>query len=189
MNAYRLRKLWQSLASRRRALFYRLLGMKIQGPVWLEAIEWPDRPGSITLGREAALDRGVVLLATRDEARIVIGERCYINRHTMFDASERIEIGDQTMIGPHCYITDHDHTFGHGLAPGETPLVSVPTQIGKRCWLGANVTVLKGVTIGDGTVVGAGSVVTKSLPANVVAAGTPARVLRELSKATADPTA
>lgn len=189
MTAYRLRKLWQSLGSRRRALFYRLLGMKIQGPVWLEAIEWPDRPGSIVLHRGAALERGVVLLATCDEARIEIGESCYINRHTMFDASERIEVGSQSMIGPRCYITDHDHTFGSNLAPGETPLVSALTRIGKRCWLGANVTVLKGVTIGDGSVVAAGSVVTKPVPPGVLVAGVPARVLRDFSDPSASKSA
>jgi acetyltransferase-like isoleucine patch superfamily enzyme len=181
MWAEHIRRLWQSAGSRRRALFYRLLGMRIEGRVWLEAIEWPMRPGCITLANGAALDRGVTLLATNDAARIVVGESCYINRQTMLDASELIEIGAQTMIGPYSYITDHDHVIGRGLAPGETPLVSTPTRIGRRCWLGAHVNVLKGVTIGDGTVVGAGSVVTKSLPDGVIAAGTPAKVLRELT--------
>jgi acetyltransferase-like isoleucine patch superfamily enzyme len=181
MLAPRLRKLWQSISSRRRAWIYRLLGMRIDGNVWLEAIEWPVRPTSITLANGVALDRGVTLLATNDAARIVIGENCYVNRHTMLDASDHIEIGAQTMIGPFCYITDHDHSFGGGVAPGETPLISEPTKIGKRCWLGAQVCVLKGVTIGDGTVVGAGSVVTKSLPPNVVSAGSPAKILREIT--------
>ncbi len=180
MWAHRFRKLWQSLASRRRSLIYRALGMKMDGSVWLEAIEWPARPGCISLGRGAALDRGVTLLATNDSARIRIAESCYVNRHTMFDASERIEVGAQTMIGPFCYITDHDHTFGPGVAPTESPLISAPTVIGSRCWLGARVTILKGVTIGDGTVVGAGSIVTKPLPAGVLAVGSPAKVLREI---------
>ena len=169
------------MASRRRTLIYRLLGMRIDGRVWLEAIEWPLRPSCITLANGAALDRGVTLLATNHAARIVIGESCYVNRHTMLDASALIEIGAQTMIGPFCYITDHDHIFGPGAAPGETPLVSEPTKIGQRCWLGAHVSVLKGVTIGDGTVVGAGSVVTKPLPPGVVSAGSPAKVLRKIT--------
>lgn len=180
MWAHRFRTLWQSVASRRRALIYRALGMKMEGPVWLEAIEWPARPGCICLGRGAALDRGVTLLATNDAAQIRIGESCYVNRYTMIDASERIEIGRQTMVGPFSYLTDHDHIFGPGVAPGESPLVSAPTVIGQRCWLGARVTILKGVTIGDGTVVGAGSVVTKSLPAGVLAVGSPAKVVREI---------
>ena len=177
MWAHRFRKLWQSIGSRRRALVYRALGMQMDGPVWLEAIEWPARPGCISLGRGAALDRGVTLLATSDSARIRIGESCYVNRYTMFDASERIEVGAKTMIGPFCYLTDHDHAFGPGVAPTESPLVSTPTVIGQRCWLGARVTILKGVTIGDGTVVGAGSLVTKPLPAGVLAVGSPAEVV------------
>ncbi len=180
MIATRLRKLQQAAASRCRVLFYRTLGMKIHGHVRLEAIEWPLRPASITLGDGAALDRDVTLLATDDDARILIGPRCYINRHTMLDASHRIEIGEQTMIGPFCYLTDHDHAFGPGLAPADGALISAPTLIGPRCWLGARVTVLKGVTIGACTVVGAGSIVTKSLPPGVLAVGSPARVVREL---------
>ena len=123
----------------------------------------------------------VTLLATNDAARIEIGPRTYINRHTMLDAAERIEVCEQAMIGPFCYITDHDHTFGSGAAPGAGALVSEPVRIGARCWLGAHVTVLKGVTIGEGSVVGAGSVVTKSLPPGVVAVGNPSRVLRQVS--------
>jgi acetyltransferase-like isoleucine patch superfamily enzyme len=178
--AYRFKKLWQSVGSRVRQIGYRALGMKLAGPVWMERIEWPDRPGCVSLGEGAMLDRDVTLLATCDEARIVIGARVYINRRTMFDAHELVEIGEETMVGPGCYITDHDHTFSKDTAPGAAPLVAKPTVIGKRCWLGANVTVLKGVTIGDGTVVGAGSVVTKSLPAGVLAVGVPAKVIREL---------
>jgi carbonic anhydrase/acetyltransferase-like protein (isoleucine patch superfamily) len=175
-----LRSLVQSLASRRRALLYRVLGMKMEGKVWLAAIEWPARPGGIRLGKGAALDRGVTLLTTNDAARIVIGAKCYVNRHTMFDASELLVVGEQTMIGPFCYLTDHDHAIHPGSAPGDGPLVSAPTKVGARCWLGAHVSVLKGVTIGDGTVVGAGSVVTKSLPAGVVAAGAPVRIIRDI---------
>lgn len=176
----RLPMLLRGLASRWRVFGYRLRGMRVEGKVRMELIEWLVRPQCITLRAGAAIDRNVTLLAVNDAARIIIGARCYINRHTMLDASEHIEIGDDTMIGPFCYLTDHDHSFGAGLAPNQTPLVSAPTRIGARCWLGAHVTVLKGVTIGEGTVVGAGSVVTKDLPAGVVAVGTPARVVREL---------
>ena len=168
------------LASRLRIVFYQMLGMKIHGHVRLQAIEVPRRAGAITLEDGAALDRGVTLLATSDEAKIIIGPRTYLNRQTMIDANVLIEIGEQTMVGPFCYITDHDHAVRAGTAPAEGPLVSAPTRLGQRCWIGAHVTILKGVTIGDGTVVGAGSVVTKSLPAGVIVVGNPARVLKKV---------
>ena len=174
-------KLLQAVASRLRAFAFRTLGMRIEGHVWIAAIEWPLRPRCITPGTGAMLDRRVTLLATSDTARIAIGARTYLNRDAFIDASEAVEIGCDSMIGPGCYLTDHDHVFNTTDAPGALPLVSAPTTIGARCWLGARVIVLKGVTIGDGTVIGAGSVVTKSLPAGVVAVGNPARVLRPIA--------
>lgn len=179
----RTRQLWQSAMSRVRGTVYRALGMRFEGEYWIQAIEWPSRPACTTVGDGAALDSGIVLLATNGAARIVLGPKCYLNRHTIIDASELVEIGAEAMIGPFCYLTDHDHTFARGVSAGAGPLVGAPTRIGARCWLGAHVTVLKGVTIGEGTVVGAGSVVTKSLPPHVVAAGNPARVLREIGAA------
>jgi acetyltransferase-like isoleucine patch superfamily enzyme len=161
-------------------MFYRALGVRFAGPAWVGAIEWPLRPWCISLGDGASLERSITLLATSHTARIVIGRSVYINRHTIIDADELVEIGAETMIGPFCYLTDHDHTFTKDTAPGAGPLVSEPTRIGARCWLGAHVTVLKGVTIGDGAVIGAGSVVTKPIPPGVVAVGNPARVLREV---------
>ncbi len=146
----------------------------------LRAIEVRQRAQCITLEEGAALDQHVVLLATSDRARIHLGPRTYVNRFTMIDADESIEVGEAAMIGPFCYITDHDHSVKAGASPAEGPLVTAPVRLGARCWIGAHVTILKGVTIGDGTVVGAGSVVTKSLPAGVIAVGNPARVLREI---------
>ncbi len=171
-------RLAEGLASRFRIAYYRAQGMHILGHVSLRAIEVRQRAACITLGAGAALDRGVILLPTSDAAKIIIGSQTYINRHTMIDADALVEIGNETMIGPFCYITDHDHVVTPGEAPGAGPLVSYPTRIGARCWIGAHVSILKGVIIGDNTTVGAGSVVTKSLPAGVVAVGNPARIIK-----------
>jgi acetyltransferase-like isoleucine patch superfamily enzyme len=78
------------------------------------------------------------------------------------------------LIGPFCYLTDHDHDLQSNCGA----LINKATIIEKGCWLGAHVTVLKGVTVGAGSIVGAGSVVTKSVPRNSLAVGNPARVIR-----------
>ena len=177
-------RIFHGIASRLRAAVFRARGMRIEGNCWLRAIEAPRNHRTIKLERDVALDRGVVLLVIgkpNEEFKITIGRQTYINRHTMIDASESVQIGADCMIGPFCYITDHDHTADETGCPGGGALKSTPTRIEPRCWLGAHVTVLKGVTIGEGTVVGAGSVVTKSLPPRVVAVGNPARVIRELA--------
>lgn len=86
------------------------------------------------------------------------------------------------MIGPYCYLTDHDHAHLPGCLVSDQPLTSARVRIGSDVWLGAGVVVLKGVTIGDNAVVGAGAVVTNDVPAGVKVAGVPARVIgsREL---------
>ena len=175
-------RIWRGGLSRLRNIAYRALGVRMHGYAWLQAIEIPRNHRSIELGREVALDRGVVLLCAgegRDGIAIRIGPNTYINRHTFIDAAVRVEIGARCAIGPGCYITDHDHGTAPGSPPLDQPLESSPTTIGDEAWIGANATILKGVTIGPRAVVGAGSVVTKDVAPGSVVAGVPARVIRE----------
>jgi acetyltransferase-like isoleucine patch superfamily enzyme len=155
--------------------------VRLRGYVWLRAIEIPRNHAGIELDGGVSLDRGVTLLCvgpSGGEPKIVIGGGTYINRNTVLDAAESLVIGRECAIGPGCYLTDHDHGFAPGTAPLSLPLVSKPTRLGDRVWLGANVVVLKGVTIGTGSVIGAGSVVTRDVPPGCVAVGNPARVIR-----------
>jgi galactoside O-acetyltransferase len=85
------------------------------------------------------------------------------------------------MIGPNCTLA----TAGHPIDPDMRKKVAqfnIPIRIGNNVWLGAHTVVLPGVTIGENSVIGAGSVVTKDIPANVVAVGNPCRVLREINE-------
>ena len=77
-------------------------------------------------------------------------------------------------------IRDQDHRFGHGLTTAKAGFTTAPILIGNNVWIGAKATVIKGVTIGDNVVVAANSVVTHDIPSNVVVAGVPARILREI---------
>ena len=107
------------------------------------------------------------------------GSRVYANFNLTLVDDTHIYVGDATMLGPNVTLA----TAGHPILPAlraQGYQYNAPVRIGRNCWLGAGVVVLPGVTIGDNTVVGAGSVVTKDLPANVVAAGNPCRVLRPI---------
>ena len=169
------------LASRGRNVFYRLLGVRIAGYAWLRRISVPRQWEDITIEEGAALDDGVVLLCSgeRCQSKICIGAGSYINRHTIIDASLEIQIGRKCLIGPFCYLTDHDHGQKLGEAMASQPLKSARVRIGNNVWLGAGVIILKGVTIGDDSVVGAGAVVTRDLPVASRAMGVPARKLSD----------
>jgi serine acetyltransferase len=176
-------RLRAGLASRSRNVWFRALGVRITGYVWLRRVSIPRQWSDIRIEAGTALDDGVVLLSSGSPRpdKLVIRRGTYINRCTMIDASEQIEIGENCMIGPHCYLTDHDHANAPGRLVGDQPLVGTPVRIGRNVWLGAGVIVLKGVTIGDGAVVGAGAVVTKDVAADAKVAGVPARVLKQNS--------
>ena len=110
-----------------------------------------------------------------------IGKNVYANFNLTLVDDADIYIGDYTMLGPNVTIA----TANHPILPELREQIyqyNLPVHIGKNCWLGAGVIVVPGVTIGDNTVVGAGSVVTRDLPANVVAVGNPCHVLRKISE-------
>lgn len=109
------------------------------------------------------------------------GKNVYANFNLTLVDDTHIYVGDSTMIGPNVTIA----TAGHPILPVLREKVyqfNLPVRIGKNCWIGAGAIILPGITIGDNTVVGAGSVVTKDLPANVVAVGNPCRILREIGE-------
>jgi acetyltransferase-like isoleucine patch superfamily enzyme len=115
-------------------------------------------------------------------AEIKIGEGCGFSGTTVACA-KRIELGNNIRCGANTLIMDTDwHTDDSRTAP------DTPVTICDNVWLGVNVMVLKGVTIGENTLVGAGSIVTRSVPAGVVVTGVPARVLREISTTSQDTT-
>ena len=108
-----------------------------------------------------------------------IGEGVFINAGCRFQDQGGIYIGDRALIGHNVVIA----TLNHNMDPAKRAnLLPAPVRIGEDAWLGANVTVLPGVTIGDGCVIGAGSVVTKDIPSNVVAVGNPCRVMRQVGE-------
>ena len=109
---------------------------------------------------------------------ITIGNNVFINQFCHFMDLGGITIGDDVMIGPKVNLV----SAGHPLAPSErrSGIVAKPIIIGNNVWIGAAATILPGVTIGNNAVIAAGAVVSRSVPADTLAAGVPARVLKQL---------
>lgn len=112
---------------------------------------------------------------------IKLGNHVYANFNLTIADDTYVTIGDNTMIGPNVTMSSAAHPIlpelrKHGYQ------YNLPIKIGSNCWLGAGVIILPGVTIGDNSVIGAGAVVTRDIPANVVAMGIPAKVSRKISE-------
>ena len=109
------------------------------------------------------------------------GKNVYASFNLTMVDDTHIYVGDCTMFGPNVVVA----TAGHPLLPElreQGYQYNMPVHIGKNCWIGAGVLIVPGITIGDNTVIGAGSIVTKDIPANVVAYGNPCRVIREIGE-------
>ena len=120
-----------------------------------------------------------VQLGTEQHGEISVGKHVRVNRGTTIFSYSSIAIGDYTIIGEFVTIRDANHGIRRGEHIKGQEHDTRPISIGQDVWIGRGACILPGVCIGDGSVVGANSVVTKSIPPNTIAAGVPARVLRE----------
>ena len=109
-----------------------------------------------------------------------VGDNFYVNYNCVFLDAGGIIAGNDVRIGPNTGIYTPQHAFD----PAERAAgyeCSRPVVLGDNVWIGGNVSILGGVTIGENSIIGAGSVVTRSIPADVIAAGNPCRVLRKMT--------
>ncbi len=109
---------------------------------------------------------------------ISLGRRIFINSGCKFQDQGGVAIGDDCLIGHNAVMA----TLNHDLAPNRrADIHPAPIVIGRNVWIGANVTILPGVTIGDNAVIAAAAVVTKDVPDNSIVVGSPARVVRSVT--------
>ena len=127
-------------------------------------------------------DRSVIFPSVQlaHAGNIFIGENVRVSRWVCLWAgpASRIVIGDHSSVSPGTFITSDNHGTRRDVSHREQPPAEADVIIGADVWIGANCTILPGVTIQDGAVIGAGAVVTKDIPANAVAVGNPARVVK-----------
>jgi acetyltransferase-like isoleucine patch superfamily enzyme len=139
------------------------------------------REGRLEIGAGTLLEPDVWITAPGD-ARIRIGEGCFLNLGVMVASVELVEIGDHCMFANGCFVTDGNHRFGdrEKPVPWQGFTTKGPTRIGDNAWLGAHVVVTSGVTIGERCVIGANSVVTQDIEPFTIAAGAPAKALKRV---------
>ena len=131
-------------------------------------------------GLAPRMGSGEILLQAREStSRIQIGDGTAFSNNVSVVSRIGVTIGARCLVGDAVMIVDADF---HGISPEERRQVgdAAPVLIGDNVWLGSRVIVLKGVTIGEGAVIAAGSVVTRDIPARVVAGGVPAKVIKQL---------
>ncbi len=138
--------------------------------------------GRLEIGAHALLEPHVWITAPAP-GRVRIGAGTFLNVGVMVAAIELVEIGAHCMLANGCFVTDANHRFDDPdkPVPWQGFTSKGPTRIGDNVWLGANVVVTSGVTIGERCVIGSNSVVTEDIPPFSIAAGAPAKVLRAVT--------
>lgn len=174
---------------------YKLLGVEYGKNLRMRGLPVlvTKKRGGIRLGNDVSINSSLlsnliglyqrtIIVARTPQAQVLIGDDVGISGATIY-ARERIEIGSHTRIGANVKIMDNDfHPVDPALRleASNRNMGVRPVIIGENVFIGCNSIILKGATIGDNTTIGAGSVVSGNIPANCVAAGNPAKVIKQL---------
>lgn len=176
-----LQRLWSDGRAVLRAHWYLRRATKLGARVRLWGRAVVDNQGTLVVGDRARLVSTIVPLelATGKQGLLEIGTSAFINYGCSIAATQLVRIGPRCNIGTYVIMMDNDfHRIEPELREEMPP--SAPIILEENVWLGARVIVLRGVTIGAGSVVAAGSVVTRDIPPRSLAAGLPARVIRQI---------
>lgn len=172
-----------------RKQYWRLQGMSIGPYTSIQALYaiWPH---NVQIGDRCVLETAIYF--KRDAPYIagktfLIGDQVFIGSGCEFNIKSSLSIGDYSLIASGCKFVDHDHGTALDQLMGLQQSRIAPIVISKDVWLGFNVVVLKGVTIGEGAIVAAGAVVTQNIPPYEIWGGVPAKKLGERGHSTPTP--
>lgn len=147
-----------------------------------------NNPRAVAIGSRVTIAKDFVLSDQNpghgECPKIVVGDGCTIMYRFQCNAAQSVRIGRNVLVASNVLITDSDHVVEAGDVPAtrNARLVTQPVSVGDNCWLGQNVVILRGVTVGHDSVVGANSVVTHDIPPCSVVVGNPAHVIRTTRK-------
>ncbi len=164
-------------------LFYNKARL-IRRPIYIRGKSSLSYSAGFTTGHFCRFD-----LPGGEKKTLTIGENCQIGDNVHIAAYESVVIGNNVLMASKIYISDTSHGDYSGSnqslpsgPPNSRPLITKKVKIGDNVWIGENVCILSGVTIGDGCIIGANSVVTKDIPQNCIATGSPAKVIKIFNK-------
>ena len=156
----------------------------IRFPIDIRGHRYIEFGKGFTTGRNCRMD---VFDSMSRGKSLVFGKNVQLNDNVHIVCEDSIKIGNNVLMASHIFISDCSHGSYKGddkdtspdIAPAKRPLPSYPISIGDNVWIGEGVIVMPGVSIGEGSVIGAHSVVSKDIPANTIAIGTPAKVIKK----------
>jgi acetyltransferase-like isoleucine patch superfamily enzyme len=159
----------------------------VRYPFYVRGSKYIDWGNNFTSGVNLRIDADPIELLDNKYV-LHIGNNVQVNDYVHIGAVNKIVIGNNVLIASKVYISDHNHGNYKGLDqslpesdPSQRPIVSLPVFIEDNVWIGEQVSVLPGVTIGKGSIIGANSVVSKSIPPNCIAIGIPAIVVKKFN--------
>lgn len=161
----------------------RAMGVRVGKGVLFEGAVQVHGGSRVRIGDRVHFGAGVIIDAG-SAGTVAIGARSYVGRFTTIIANSRVEIGEDCLISPFCYVIDSDHGFELNVPIRLQQYRIKPIKIGGDVWVGTGTAILKGVSIGSGAVLGAGSVLTKDVPSCSVAVGSPAKVIGRRARST-----
>jgi acetyltransferase-like isoleucine patch superfamily enzyme len=165
-----------------RIYILKYLGMKVGQNTYLGKVEVGYDYEQISIGDFCTIKSGTNFMISnyvRKELAVIIGNNVYLGSGCHFNIGKQVKIGSNCMIASGCSFIDNDHGTNKNQLLREQKGKILSIQIEEDCWLGANVIILKGVTIGKGAIVAAGAVVNKSIPPYEIWAGVPAKKISQ----------
>lgn len=163
--------------SRLRALLWRMRGATLGKKTHIGRNCILHRPWCMHAGERTQFEHNVFIKITTNEAKVYLGNDVFVGYGAEFDITEKLWVGNNTLIAPGCFITDHNHRHSSNEIIAAQGCECRPVRIGNDVWLGARSVILPGVTIGDGAIVGSNAVVTKDVDPMTIVAGVPARMI------------